>query len=120
MAQAASPIDIAAPRFHSASPQNQTSNLTFALREAGAIHDAQNQTPSQQNAPQNEYLDARPSLGGRHGSISNGLGGSFYGSGARPISMKDRGRRESNNMGGSFAGGMSWGGLSVGSMLRDE
>jgi len=33
--------------------------------------------------------------------------------------MMDRGRRESTNM-GSFAGGMSWGGHSVGSWIRDE
>jgi transcription factor SFP1 len=48
------------------------------------------------------------------------LGSSFYGNGARPISMKDRPRRESNNGMGSFAGGMSWGGVSVGSWIRDE
>jgi transcription factor SFP1 len=33
--------------------------------------------------------------------------------------MKDRPRRESNQM-GSFAGGMSWGGVSMGSWIRDE
>jgi transcription factor SFP1 len=57
-------------------------------------------------------------MGERHPSISM-LGSSFYGSGARPISMKDRPRRESNQM-GSFAGGISWGGVSVGSWIRDE
>jgi transcription factor SFP1 len=61
----------------------------------------------------------RPGMGERNPSISM-LGSSFYGNGARPISMKDRPRRESNNGMGSFAGGMSWGGVSVGSWIRDE
>lgn len=125
MAQAAAPIDIA-PRFGgsgSGSPQNQTSNLTFALRaQADAARDAHNGTPNNQQGPaQNDFLEARPSLLGRNSSISQGMGGSFYGtSGARPITMKDRGRRESTNQMGSFAGGMSWGGVSVGSWIRDE
>jgi transcription factor SFP1 len=117
MAQAASPIDITPPRFNSASPQNHASNLTFALREAGANRDL-GATPNQATAGGNEFLTERPGFG-RHGSMSNGLGTSFYGSGARPISMKDRPRRESNNM-GSFVGGMSWGGVSVGSWIRDD
>jgi transcription factor SFP1 len=119
MAQAASPIDITPPRFNSQSPQNQASNLTFALREAEANPIPASATPTQSHAAVTDFLDHRPSLGGRHGSMSNGLGSSFYGSGARPISMKDRPRRESNTM-GSFAGGMSWGGVSVGSWIRDD
>jgi transcription factor SFP1 len=116
MAQIASPIDIQTPpRYGSNSPQNQTSNLTSALREAEANRDASS-TPNQLNPNGLEFQ--RPSMGERHPSVSM-LGSSFYGSGARPISMKDRPRRESNNM-GSFAGGMSWGGVSVGSWIRDE
>lgn len=114
MAQAASPIDIATPpRFGSNSPQNQTSNLTSALREAGANRNV--------DAPSNQHNGTefqRPSLSARNDSIS-GLGGSFYGSGARPISMKDRPRRESNAM-NSLVNGLSWGGVSVGSWIRDE
>jgi transcription factor SFP1 len=118
MAQTASPIDITSPpRFNSTSPQNQASNLTFALREAGATRDL-SFTPGQ-NINGSESRDGRTSIGGRHESMSHGLGSSFYGSGARPISMKDRPRRESNTM-GSFVGGMSWGGVSVGSWIRDE
>jgi transcription factor SFP1 len=116
MAQTASPIDIQTPpRYGSNSPQNQTSNLTSALREAEANRDT-SATPNQLNPNGLEFQ--RPTMGERHPSISM-LGSSFYGSGARPISMKDRPRRESNNM-GSFAGGMSWGGVSVGSWIRDE
>jgi transcription factor SFP1 len=123
MAQTATPIDIQTPpRYGSNSPQNQTSNLTSALREAEANRDF-SQTPNQldPNGHGNgfQFRDGRPSMSERHSSISNMLGTSFYGSGARPISMRDRGRRESTNM-GSFNGGMSWGGVSVGSWIRDE
>lgn len=119
MAKTASPIDIQTPsRFGSNSPQNQTSNLTSALREAEANRHLQ-PTPNQLNPNGFEFANTRPAMGERHGSNSM-LGSSFYGnSAARPILMKDRPRRESNNM-GSFAGGMSWGGVSVGSWIRDE
>lgn len=116
MAQTAAPIDIQTPpRYGSNSPQNQTSNLTSALREAEANREP-SATPNQLNP--NGFEFQRPGMGERHPSVSM-LGSSFYGSGARPISMKDRPRRESTNM-GSFAGGMSWGGVSVGSWIRDE
>ncbi|KAF2677548.1 hypothetical protein K458DRAFT_319308 [Lentithecium fluviatile CBS 122367] len=119
MAQTAGPIDITTPpRFGSNSPQNQTSNLTSALREAGANRD-QSATSNHYNASGADVRNERPGIGGRQDSISNGLGSSLYGSAARPISMKDRGRRESVTM-GSFAGGMSWGGISVGSWIRDD
>jgi len=117
MAQTASPIDIQTPpRYGSNSPQNQTSNLTSALREAGEANRDTSATPNQLNP--NGFEFQRPGMGERNPSISM-LGSSFYGNGARPISMKDRPRRESNQM-GSFAGGMSWGGVSVGSWIRDE
>ena len=48
--------------------------------------------------------------------------GSQYGSGAQPIAMngssRETPRRES--LAGSLVGGMSWGGVSVGSWIRDE
>ncbi|KAF2205329.1 hypothetical protein GQ43DRAFT_362593 [Delitschia confertaspora ATCC 74209] len=120
MSEGATPIDISAPpRFNSTSPRNQTSNLTSALQEAQANqnHDA---SANGLSAVGNEFRDGRPSIGGRHDSINNAFNASFYGSGARPINMKDRVRRESNTGGGSFAGGMSWGGVSVGSWIRDD
>jgi len=121
MASSAAPIDISPlPRLNSnsQSPRNQTSNLTFALQEAGAtghpIHDFSNgQLPAVQDF-------GRLSVSGRQDSLNNLYGSSYYtGTGARPISVKDRQRRESNT-GGSFMNGMSWGGISVGSWVRDE
>lgn len=45
-----------------------------------------------------------------------------YGNGTKPIMMvgsnRDKQRRES--LAGSLVGGMSWGGVSVGSWIRDE
>ncbi|KAL5113732.1 Transcriptional regulator of ribosomal biogenesis proteins, partial [Pleosporales sp. CAS-2024a] len=112
------------PRYGSHSPQNLTSNLTSALREAReANHHPQApaaQAPAAPHPLNPTALDGhRPPLADRNPSISM-LGSSFYGTatGARPISMKDRPRRESNQM-GSFAGGLSWGGVSVGSWIRD-
>ncbi|KAF1946790.1 hypothetical protein EJ02DRAFT_462107 [Clathrospora elynae] len=121
MAETACPIDIETrPRFGSHSPPNQTSNLTSALRQAEAQPElASTPTGGHLNPHNFDFASARPGMGERHPSISM-LGSSFYGhSAARPISMKDRPRRESTNM-GSFAGGMSWGGMSVGSWIRDD
>ncbi|MBE7182641.1 MAG: hypothetical protein INR71_15790 [Terriglobus roseus] len=122
----AAPIDISTPpRFSSQSPRNQQSNLTFALQEAGAIADQQ---PSAAVAAgSNSHIagarngnDGRLSVSGRQDSVSNGMNpSSFYGSGARQIpGVRERPRRES--VAGSFANGMSWGGISVGSWVRDE
>lgn len=113
MASSATPIDISPPpRFSSQSPRNQTSNLTFALQEAGAtgVQPSETAIESRQDA-------GRLSVGGRQDSISMG-GTSYFGSGARPISVGQKQRRESNT--GSYVAGMSWGGLSVGSFIRDE
>lgn len=110
------PIDIATPqRFNSQSPRNQTSNLTFALQEAGAT----GLQSSAINIGGRNGNDGRLSVVGRQESFSNGLPSSYYGSGARQIPGRaERPRRES--AAGSFSNGMSWGGVSVGSWVRDE
>ena len=88
----ASPIDIQTPpRYGSNSPPNQTSNLTSALKQAEAQSDLAT-TPSLLNPSNFDFNNGRPSISERHPSISM-LGSSFYGnSGARPITMKDRGQ----------------------------
>ena len=40
--------------------------------------------------------------------------------GARSIPVRDGFRHESNAFSGSLMGGMSWGGISMGSFIRDE
>ena len=114
MTSSATPIDISPPpRFSSQSPRNQTSSLTSALQEARAtaIQPSEPHIETRQDA-------SRLNVSTRHDSTSNALGSSYYGSGAKPISVTERQRRESNT--GSFIGNMSWGGISVGSWVRDE
>ncbi|KAJ6001309.1 hypothetical protein N7522_006536 [Penicillium canescens] len=84
---------------------------------------------------------SRAGTGDRTGSFSHHAGGGLgvfkappprkdsigaataqWGNGTKPISMsgsaRDKGRRES--LAGSLVGGMSWGGVSVGSWIRDD
>lgn len=108
MSSAASPIDIATPR---ASPPNQTSNLTTQLQAAGASASSSNIPISSDR----RGSELRPE-NGRHGSFAPGS--SFH---SRPISMRDpNSRRDSQAIAGSLVGGMSWGGMSVGSFIRDD
>ncbi|KAL1624642.1 Transcriptional regulator of ribosomal biogenesis proteins [Neofusicoccum ribis] len=111
MAALDGPVDISTVRQNSTSPRNQTSTLSAALQGAAAQPIA---TPTSAPRSGNE---GRLSVGGRQDSISHV--GSYYGTGARPISMKDRPRRESTTA-GSLLNGMSWGGVSVGSWIRDD
>jgi transcription factor SFP1 len=99
-----SPIDIATPtRNASSSPSSQG-------KKVPNFHD----TDSRTSAMMSTGFDA---------SMGRGRQDSF--GGAKPISMNNpnrnadgRPRRES--LAGSLVGGMSWGGVSVGSWIRDE
>ena len=120
MAGRSSPIDIATQsRNVSASPQHRhSSNLTFALQS----------TTGNELRPSSAMSinggNGKVQASGRHDSLTAGMPGfgSQYSSGAIPISMnnsnRDKPRRES--LAGSMVGGMSWGGTSVGSWIRDE
>ena len=110
MAGAASPINIATRQASSSPRGHQASNLTSALQGAHGLH------PEPTNhAPDNSAQDtSRPP-----GSFGNALPGD----GTNPISFgalsgEDRARRES--LAASLTNGMSWGGYSVGSWIRDE
>ncbi|KAJ5704001.1 hypothetical protein N7493_011139 [Penicillium malachiteum] len=112
----AAPIDIATRQSTSVSPPGQqASNLTSALQKAG-------------NGERTGSISHHPSGGlgvfkappPRKDSI--GAASAQWGNGTKPISMsgsaRDKGRRES--LAGSLVGGMSWGGVSVGSWIRDD
>jgi transcription factor SFP1 len=123
----ASPIDITTPTRNASSspPHNmKTSNLTSALQYGGVLH-GDNQPSLAMNISSTGSNGFSSSPGaGRHDSFSGGMSGlsSHWTAGARPISVKnpnkEKPRRES--IAGSLVGGMSWGGVSVGSWIRDE
>lgn len=99
-----SPIDIATPtRNASSSPSSQG-------KKVPNYHDTDSRTSAMMST-------------GFDSSMGRGRQDSF--AGAKPISMNNpnrnadgRPRRES--LAGSLVGGMSWGGVSVGSWIRDE
>ena len=100
------PIDIATSRSASSSPRSQQSNLTSGLQQPRIdIQHDDNQDPPQK--PRQESVSM--------------LGTTPF-QGARSIPAKEGQRRGSYNNGlsGSLMNGMSWGGLSVGSFIRDD
>jgi len=103
------PITIATPRQPSNSPpRNQQSNLTSQLRQPQPDHDM-----DMDGIPNNEPK-------GRQESVSM-LSTTPYGAKAIPVRDGMGFRRESHvGLSGSLMGGMSWGGLSMGSFVRDE
>ncbi|KAF2716268.1 hypothetical protein K431DRAFT_235729 [Polychaeton citri CBS 116435] len=105
----ASPIDIAGSRQNSSSPRSQQSNLTSQL-QGPSIDIRQDETMSA-SIPFTEPQDRKESVGM--------LSTTPYG--ARAIPMRGPSRRESNyGLSGSLANGMSWGGISMGSFIKDD
>lgn len=115
MTGAAAPIDIATRQTSVTPPGQQSSNLTEALQRAGRAERAG--SISHANGMGIGVFKAPPP---RKESI--GPTTAQWGNGTKPISVsgsnRDRQRRES--LAGSLVGGMSWGGVSVGSWIRDE
>ncbi|KAJ5615162.1 hypothetical protein N7537_000276 [Penicillium hordei] len=112
----ATPIDISTRQTTSVSPPGQqASNLTSALQRAGNG----DRTGSFSHLP-GGGLGVFKAPPPRKDSI--GAATAQWGNGTKPISMsgsaRDKGRRES--LAGSLVGGMSWGGVSVGSWIRDD
>lgn len=104
------PINIATPRAPSNSPpRNQQSNLTSQLRQPQPDNDME--------------MDGIPNPGlakPRQESVSM-LSTTPYGAKAIPVRDGMGFRRESHvGLSGSLMGGMSWGGLSMGSFVRDD
>ncbi|GKZ79476.1 transcriptional regulator of ribosomal bioproteinsis proteins [Aspergillus niger] len=115
MTGAAAPIDIATRQSSVSPPGQQASNLTSALQRAG--NGERTGSLSHANGVGLSVFKAPPP---RKDSI--GAATAQWGNGTKPISMsgsnRDKGRRES--LAGSLVGGMSWGGVSVGSWIRDD
>lgn len=111
----AAPIDIATRQSSVSPPGQQASNLTSALQRANNV----DRTPSFSHA-NGVGLSVFKAPPPRKDSI--GAATAQWGNGTKPISMsgsnRDNPRRES--LAGSLVGGMSWGGVSVGSWIRDE
>jgi len=128
------PIDIRGSRWSSAtsSPRLHASNLTSALRDAGAVDDsfplpdaadvaaalaaADGRQQLQQRQQQSQQAGSAASRAGDY-PLGTASGMSWRSSGPRPISVKERPRRESNT---GSVNGMSWSAMSVGSWIKDE
>ncbi|CAK1357297.1 Transcription factor SFP1 [Cercospora beticola] len=106
-------IDIATSRQSSGSPRTQQSNLTTQIQQSNS----QERSGSSMAAP--ALPDHAHDLKPRQESVSM-LGTTPYG--ARQIPMAGRlDRRESAyNLSNSLVGGMSWGGISMGSFIKDD
>ena len=102
----------------SSSPRNQQSNLTSQLQQPQIdIHH-----PDQDPMSTSAAAEPIPAPDKARQESTSMLGTSMLGTtphGARQIPTANQ-RRGSYNMSGSLMGGMSWGGISVGSFIRDE
>jgi transcription factor SFP1 len=118
MTGSSSPIAIVQSRTTSTSPRPNTSNLTSALQNDSGIH-------SRSSAMNVGVASGKfGGLSRQEAAVGGTTGLTPQYAGAQPISMgagKSFGRRESNAAGSLLGGGpMSWGGISVGSLLKDR
>ncbi|CRG89325.1 Transcription factor SFP1 [Talaromyces islandicus] len=110
------PFDIAARQTSVSPPGQQASNLTSALQKA-----ASNDRPGSFSNPAATSASAvYKAAAARKDSMGASM--AQWGNGTKPISVmgsnREKPRRES--LAGSLVGGMSWGGVSVGSWIRDD
>lgn len=114
MPTASPAIDIGTSRQSSSSPRTQQSALTSQIRQSNS----QERADSSMGAPalpDNNGLDVR----NRQESVSM-LGTTPYGARQIPSGARLDRRESQYNMSNSLIGGMSWGGISMGSFIRDE
>ncbi|KAH8432261.1 zinc-coordinating transcription factor SFP1 [Aspergillus melleus] len=116
MTGAAAPIDIATRQSSVSPPGQQASNLTSALQRAG--NGERTGSLSHANGVGLSMFKAPPP---RKDSI--GTTSAHWGNGTKPISVSGNNRdkqQRRESLAGSLVGGMSWGGVSVGSWIRDD
>ena len=111
MGSRTTPINIAVSSRHESPRSAHTSNLTSAL-----------QTTSGNEIRPTSAMDTSGQYKGFGAGYGDAPSGTGFGSGAQPISVdasnRERPRRQS--LASSMVTGMSWGGNSVGSWIRDE
>ncbi|KAH8698872.1 putative C2H2 transcription factor [Talaromyces proteolyticus] len=110
------PFDLSARQTSVSPPGQQASNLTSALQKA-----ANNDRPGSISNPTASNASAvYKAAAARKDSLGASM--AQWGNGTKPISVmgsnREKPRRES--LAGSLVGGMSWGGISVGSWIRDD
>ncbi|KAG5300622.1 split zinc finger protein [Histoplasma ohiense] len=109
------PINIVSRNTSVSPPGHQASNLTSALQRASTADRPAGAANS--NVPSSIVYKANAVL-----KDSIGASMTQWGNGTKPITVtgsnRDKQRRES--LAGSLVGGMSWGGVSVGSWIRDD
>lgn len=105
------PVDIATSRQSSGSPRSQKSNLTTQFQQPRIDVQESNMAPS-------NHAESQPQYRGRQESVGM-LGTTPYGARTIPVGSAAF-RGENHALSGSLMNGMSWGGISVGSFIRDE
>lgn len=119
LASRATPVDIPKSAMDSpmASRAHYTSNLTTALQSTSGNEARATQAVNISSGNGKGYGNGamrRESVGGMSAY------GSHYGSGAQPIAMNNSGKPRRESIAGSLVAGMSFGGVSVSSWIRDE
>lgn len=124
MAGRTSPINIATSSRHSsASPRvQQTSNLTTALHSTTGNESRLTSAVNIAGSNSKGFtagFGRSDSMGGTNLGVGTA---SQYGTGAQPMSMNipNHANPRRGSVAGSLVGGLSWGGVSVGSFIRDE
>ena len=102
-----------------ASRAHYTSNLTTALQSTSGNDARATQAVNISNGNVNQISYGNGAM--RRESVGGiSAYGSLYGNGAQPIAMNNSNKPRRESIAGSLVAGMSFGGVSVSSWIRDE